>query len=177
MKKLFAILLMALSFQTSAQILVPKKDYVPEKRIARYSFCISLLPAPNSGAVSFGIHRMAPDSTVEVNFIRYETFLRQFSGNEECRANPDRIDFLEKLGIEQYIIKEAWKLRYSSYPFGKSEVPGWGRDNGMPSPAQMEELKQFGIERISDVIYGDNLFNLLRKLNDPAWVAKYKMLR
>ena len=52
-----------------AQVLAPKGSIEMKPRLSRYSFCISLNPSANSGAVSYGIHKLAPDSTQEVNFI------------------------------------------------------------------------------------------------------------
>jgi hypothetical protein len=164
------------TFQLQSQILVPKKDYVPEVRKARYSFGISLLPSGNS-LVTYGIHRMSPDSTVEMNFLSFESFIRQLSGYEQSKANPDKINFMEEYNITPEIIQGLWKLRYAEYPMGKSKETGWGGQSGMPSATQMQLLASFGIQRIGDVVYGENLRKLLIKMNDPLWVGQYQQLK
>lgn len=175
MKHILAILMLVAAMDLCAQpILVRKGEANLEPRLSRYSFCVSLLPAPNSAPVSYGIHQLAPDGTVNVTFMRYESFLRQFGGAEQSRANPDHVDFMEKFGISQKSIRELWKLRYASYPFGKSKEPGWGRECGVPSDGQMQVLKQYGIENVGDVIYGDSLLHLLMDMENPAWVEQYK---
>ncbi len=160
-----------------SQILVPKKDYVPEVRKARYSFGISLLPGYNSNPVSYCIHRMSPDSTVETTFISFDSFIRQFSGFEQSKANPDKIDYMKEYNISQESVQNLWKLRYEEYPFGTSKEVGWGGKLGLPSQAQMQILSGFGVRNIGDVIYGDNLLKLLLKVNDPVWVAQYQQLK
>ncbi len=173
--KLILLIILTTSITTECQVLKPRTEQPqPVARMARYSFCVSLLPSANSGAVCYGIHRQAPDGTVEISFLRYETFLRQFGGSEPSRANPDRDDLMAVYSIKQQTIKDLWKLRYALYPFGKSQETGWGQANGVPNDAQMQILAKYGIERISDVIYGDNLIMLLRDLEDPAWIARYQ---
>ena len=44
----------------------------------------------------------------------------------------------------------------------------------MPSEAQMQILAKYGVERIGDVIYGENLMNLLIDMENPTWVQIYK---
>lgn len=169
------IILFFVDFRADGQILVPKRDRVEiERPQPIYSFCISLLPTPNSDPVCYGIHLLTVDKKSEINFVKFGTFIRQFNGSEPSRANPDRIDFLKKYGINIQTIKELWKIRYAEYPFGKSPEKGWGGKNGMPSEAQMQILSKYGIERIGDVVYGDNLINLLTDMEDPTWVQVYK---
>lgn len=176
--KLFLYLIgLIFTGQLQGQIIVPKKDYVPEVRHARYSFCISLLPGNNSAPVSYGIHRMSPDSTVEVYSISFDSFIRQFSGHEQSKANRDKIDYMKEYNISQESIQQLWKLRYAEYPFGTSKEAGWGGKLGMPSAAQMQLLGTFGIKNIGDVVYDQNLLKLLLKVNDPTWVEQYRQLR
>jgi hypothetical protein len=175
MKRLTFTIFLFTCFQLKSQILVPKKDYVPEVRHARYSFGISLLPSGNT-LVSYGIHRMSPDSTVEMNFLSFDSFVRQFSGFEQSKANPDKINYMEEYKITPESIQSLWKLRYAEYPYGQSKEIGWGGKLGMPSQAQMQLLANFGVKNIGDVIYGENLLKLLIKMNDPVWVGQYQLL-
>lgn len=177
MKRLLTLLLVVAGLNLNAQILVRKGEADQEPRLSRYSFCISLLPGPNSTPVSYGIHILRPNGKSEVNSINYDSFLRQFSGHEESRANPDRINYLDEYGISADIIKGLWKLRYASYPFGNSKEPGLGRDCGVPYDGQMQILKQYGVESVGDFIYGENLIKLLNDLKNPSWVSQYQQSR
>lgn len=157
-----------------AQILVPKGADNPDAfRLARYSFCISLMPSFGQDPVSYGIHCLPYEGKATVRFVSYEAFLRQFGGGEASKANPDRIDLFETNGISQFTLKDLWKLRYAIYPFGNSQAQGWGGQNGVPTEGQMQILSQYGVEFLSDVIYGDNLIRLLKDMQDTRWVGDY----
>ena len=174
--QIFALVILMPVFSASGQIIVPKRDKasIPQAPQPEYSFCISLLPTANGGAATYGIHMLTVDKKVKTTFFTFDSFIRQFSGNEASRANPDRIDNLKKYGLNVQTIKEIWKLRYAQYPFGKSPEKGWGGQTGMPSEAQMQILAKYGVERIGDVIYGENLIRLLTDMEDPTWVQIYK---
>lgn len=174
MKKLFILLAMLWGLNSSAQILVPKKDYVPEVRKSRYSFAMSLIAGANSSPVTFGILRQAPDSTKTFNYLRKDSFMRQVTAAERSKANPDKINFLEEYEIDPAIFDVLWKLKYSEYPYDNSDEKGWGSSKGIPSKGQFEMLEEFGVGKVSDYFYGENLFKLLMKINDPIWVQTYK---
>ena len=162
-----------LGVSANAQVLLPKKSANVAPRLSKFSFCVSLNVSANSGAVSYGIHKLTPDSTQEITFVTYGTFLRQFSGNEQSRANPNRVNMMELNNISRETIRDLWKLRYASYPFGKSEEIGWGGEKGFPSEGQMRILARYGVKNIGDAIYGDNLINLLKDMENPTWVGEY----
>ncbi|MBO7497256.1 MAG: hypothetical protein J6T98_11960 [Salinivirgaceae bacterium] len=174
MKKLIVLLMIMAGLQTQAQILLPKGSDNPEAfRLARYSFCISLMPTAGLDPVSYGIHCLSYDGKATVRFVTYEVFLREFGGGEASKANPDRIDLFEAHGINQFTLKDLWKLRYATYPFGESKALGWGGQNGVPTEGQMQILSQYGMEYLSTVIYGDNLIRLLKDMQDAKWVGDY----
>jgi hypothetical protein len=161
----------------SAQILIPKKDYVPKVGHPRYSFSISLISGANSTPVSFGIYRQNPDSTVEISYLTLSTFVRQAMGYEKSVANPDTINYFETYGIEPKVLDILWKLKYDSYPYGNSQEKGWGTEMGVPTKGQYQMLNEFGIQRIVDYSFGDNVWKFLKKVSDPAWQIQYEQRR
>jgi len=44
----------------------------------------------------------------------------------------------------------------------------------VPDKSQVELLNSFGISRLNDFIFDQDVFNLLKAVNDPAWVNQYK---
>lgn len=171
-KILISNLLLIIAFTTFGQIIIPKKDYVPEIRHSRYSFAISLISGANSSPVSFGIMRENPDSTHEIIFLTADAFLRQASGNETSRANPNKINYFAEKGIDSKILKDLWKLKYDKNPYG--DDLGWGTQLGVPSKAQFSMLSEFGINKMPDYVYGDKLWLFLLKVSDPLWVGQYQ---
>ena len=158
----------------NAQIFVPKDEYEPEIRKSRYSLAICLVSSVNSSGVSYGIMRQKPDSTHEIIFLTESAFIRQASANEKSKANPNKVNYLEKYDINISLFNGLWKLKYDKNPY--TDELGWGTSLGTPSKAQFKMLNKFGIYTLRDYAYGDNLWLFLRKLSDPTWVWQYQSL-
>ena len=170
------ILLLTLFINThivSAQIFVPKEDYVQEIRKSRYSLAICLISGANSTGVSFGMMRQNPDSTHEVIFLTKTSFVRQASGNEKSKGNPNKINHFKENNIDVAILGELWKLRYNKNPY--SDELGWGTKHGVPSKTQFNMLSQFGAYKLKDYIFGEELWLFLQKVSDPTWVGQYQI--
>lgn len=176
MKKIFTINFIILLFVTTShsQILVPKKDYKPEIRKSRYSFCISLVSSGYNSMVSYGIMRQLPDSTQEITHLSRATFIRQMSGAERSKANPEKINFFKENNIASYIFDSMWKLKYNKNPYSARKEAGWATGKNQPSQSQFKMLSEFGITKIADYAYGDKLILFLQKLSDPIWVGEYQ---
>ncbi len=179
MKKIlgFVLLVMLSGYGAFSQIIIPKKDYVPEARHPRYSFSISLISGANSSPVSFGIYRQNPDSTTKIIFLTQEAFLRQATGHENSRANPEKINYFEKYGIDTNVLDQLWKLKYEEFPYEKSDELGWGSSLGVPSKGQFSLLSNFGIQQMTDVCFGENVWLFLQKVSDPVWQGQYQQMR
>lgn len=171
------LLLMLINFSAFSQIIIPKKDYVPEARHPRYSFSISLISGANSSPVSFGIYRQNPDSTTEIIFLTQDAFLRQASGHENSRANPEKINYFNKYGIDTKVLDQLWKLKYEQFPYENNDEFGWGSSMGVPSEGQFSLLSNFGIQHITDVCFGENVWLFLQKVSDPVWQGQYQQMR
>lgn len=168
---LFFVLMISV-FTVSSQILIPKKDYVPEIRQSRYSFAICLISGANSKGVSYGIMRQNPDSTHEVIFLTRSTFIRQVSANEKSRANPNKINYFDKYGVDAAVLDQLWKLKLDKNPY--SDALGWGTKHGVPSKDQFIMLNEFGIFKLRDYVFADELWLFLQKVNNPVWVGQYQ---
>ena len=174
MKYRYLFILLLITQISLGQILVPKKDYVPEIRQSRYSLAICLMSGANSIGVSYGIMRQNPDSTHEIIFLTKSSFIRQATGHEKSRANPNKIDFFKEYNINYKVLDNIWKLRYDQNPYTKEQ--GWGTKLGVPSKAQYGMLNQFDVYKLRDYIFGDKLWLFLQKMNDPAWIGQYHNL-
>jgi len=119
--------------------------------------------------------RQNPDSTYEIIFLTKDAFILQASGYEQSLANPEKINFFEKNKLNPSILNEIWRLKHDVYPYGNSEEMGWGTKVGVPSKAQFGMLKEFGLEQMTDYAFGEHLWLLLIRLNDPLWTASYQL--
>ncbi len=121
-----------------------------------------------------------------------DQFCLRIRGHEKSMANPDHQDLLALYGIEDTcqidalgrvathgIIDSLWKLRYAVYPYHieSPDTLGWTgniQNPYVPTPAQKRILAQMGMDTVFYTIFGDNLFHLLKAMEDPQWVANYK---
>lgn len=142
-------------------------------------FGFVLLPGSNDLVRFYEIH-INDDSTMKYTQLTMDGFVNRAAGRERSAANPTKDDFFRNFGIRDYnIVSKLWQLRYKEYPYFTQvqHEPGWSNNDEypeLPSPQQFEILKQFGIERLSSICYGDKCFMLLACMENPEWVTRYK---
>jgi hypothetical protein len=70
---------------------------------------------------------------------------------------------------------DLWKIRFYEHP-SIYDAKGWSKGQYKPSRAQMQYLqKNYGIKNIlTEYIYGDSLYKLLRDIQDPNWIDLYR---
>ena len=134
----------------------------------------------SGGLVNFALIKPLGNGKRKVILITKDNFLQQASGKQKSMGNPKKIDFFEKYQIKNpEMVDQLWKLRYKTYPNLTREKmdPGWSENDSipfLPTGAQMNILRGFGIERFTDYIYGDNAFRLISSMEDPVWIKNYK---
>lgn len=134
----------------------------------------------SGGLANFALIKPLPNGKKKIILLTKDNFIQQAMGKQKSMGNPKKIDFFEKYQIKSpSILDHLWKLRYKTYPNLTLEKmdPGWSENDSipfLPSEAQMNILRGFGIERFTDYIYDDEAFRLLSSMEDPAWVKNYK---
>ncbi|MEE3447150.1 MAG: hypothetical protein VZQ51_00895 [Bacteroidales bacterium] len=142
-------------------------------------FGFVLLPGSNDLVRFYEIH-INDDSTMKYTQLSMDGFVNRAAGRERSSANPSKDDFFRNFGVKDYnIVSKLWMLRYKEYPYFTQvqHEPGWSNNDEypeLPSPQQFAILKQFGIERLSSICYGDKCFMLLACMENPEWVNRYK---
>ena len=73
--------------------------------------------------------------------------------------------------------KDLWKVRFNEHPYNSGLI-GWGQDQYKPSQGQQVYLEQnYGIKNIlTQYIYGDSLFKLLKNVQDKEWIKSYQTI-
>ncbi len=139
-------------------------------------FGISLQPNYD-GLITFAIIEINNKGDV-VNriFMGQQNWLHQIIGIQQSVANPEGKNLLKEAGLNgPEVIGDLWKLRYAEHPYDNSpSAKGWAAKPRIPSEGQMQMLQHFGIKTINDYFYGQNLLDLLKSLDDPAWVSEYQ---
>lgn len=142
-------------------------------------FC--LLPG-FTGLVRFYRIHQDIDGKFKYTQISQDEFMHSFAGKIRNPANPKSENLFNNYGVKDpNIVTQLWKLRYKEYPLfpmsGQPPEQGWSTNDSipeLPSPAQMDILANYGIKKISDFCYGENVLFLFRDMCNPQWVAKYK---
>lgn len=151
------------------------KSQIDSNYVSKYYFGFSL--SPNySTLITFAIVEISPKGDIKYNFLSRQNWMHQIVGIQESLANPTGTNILKDIGLEgPDVIGDLWKLRYSETPYANQAVEkGWAGKLTIPTEGQMEMLKQFGVETINNWFYGENMYRLLKAMNDPAWVAEYQ---
>jgi hypothetical protein len=163
--KIFIIVLLFISSKINCQI----------DDNAQYQFAISLQPN-NQDIITFALISLnSKGEVVDRIFLKREDWIRQIIGIQQSKANPEGRNILKEAGLSgTEVINDLWKLRYSEWPYHGGNEKGWASKPRIPSEEQMKMLNKFGLYTINDYIYGKKLIELLKSLEDPAWVSEYQ---
>lgn len=177
MKKLILILSIAIfSVSLFAQETVP---FGTQEKNVEYYFGFRIVPT-YGGVVQYCIVYSPNGKDIEeAQAISKATFFEEIQGKEWSLANPDTTNILAKRDIKKETFDNIWKLRYREYPLGgrdSTNNTGWSShiNNYVPANAQMDILKQYGVEQINGTFWGENAFRLLKDMEDKAWVRAYR---
>src|SRR5690606_36687566 len=120
-----------------------------------------------------------------------EQFMYQALGYYPSLANPKKENLFVKHGVDScflvvneidkvigYYAKpfyDLWKLRFYEHPM-EFDMKGWSQDRIKPSAYQMKLLyEQSGVNNVlTHYFSGDNLFKLVKDVQDQQWVAAYR---
>ena len=104
--------------------------------------------------------------------------MAQITGKMASKANPDKINFLEKYKIDPESFENLWKLRYIDYPYEGNMEKGWAGLDFAPTPAQWAFLKNnYGYASFDQLLYGEKMWELVKDSQAQAWQAQYKSLK
>ena len=145
-----------------------------------YYLGFNLIPNAGGSLVNFALIKPQANGKQKVILLTQDNFISQCSGKQKSLGNPDKINFFKKYNIKNLaILNNLWKLRYTEYPYRTEQKPekGWSQNDEIPyipSLAQLNMLKKFGIERLNDYFYGEKAFKLLQAIENPQWLKSYK---
>lgn len=147
-----------------------------DKKVAEYFLGYSIVVNSSGESVRFGMIRISPNGATKVTPLSKINFFLQAAGKQRSRANENKIDYWEQYQIHPKLIDELWKIKYSEYPFQRSgDIAGWANLKYAPSPGQLKYLSKYGFKKsVSDFIYGEKCFQLLKDLQSPDWQYDYQ---
>ncbi len=184
---IFIIMASFLSFSSH------KTNYV------KYEFAFNLGASYNTQLVSFSIVGTKDNQIIYKKNISESSFIRQISGVELSKANPEKINYFEKYeltdcfykydsikdiyvdGYNCFRLSDLWALKYGRNPHCPGDcipaegmlVKGWAAQNFRPSWPQLQILQQYGIINIDDTFHGEKMFQLFSDMKDSNWIYTY----
>lgn len=159
--------------------------------IRKTYFGIGLFTGAHSSLVTFAFISTTNGKVTGAEIIRRDRFIYTALGHWPGAANLQRENLFEKhdvdsvfllksesnkiLGYYAPVFEQLWKIKFYEHPF-EFDSRGWSQGQYKPSLYQKEFLrKEYGVQNIlSEYIYGDTLFKLLRDVQNPSWVNEYK---
>jgi hypothetical protein len=181
-RKIAAILILLCLFSGhSAQAQNGKKIY----------FAIGLFTSGHSQMVTYAFISTTNGSVLGAEIVRKERFIYSALGYWPSSANPKKEDLFLKHNVDSVFLvvnesnkvigyyekpfEELWKIRFKEHPYQYDEY-GWSQGLYTPSLGQQLYIKkEYGVHNIlTQYIYGDSLFKLLRDVQNPGWVSAYK---
>lgn len=189
LRKLIAVIIIVLLFND--KLFAQDDDIIPfgeDSVYQEYYLGFSIKSNMNGGLVNFALIKPLPDGKRKVILLTKDAFMFQAAGRQKSPGNPKKINLFEKYQIKNpNIVNSLWKLRYKENPnqplseylghTASRNNAGWSQNDEipfLPTEAQMDILRGFGIERFSDYIYNEKAFGLLKAMEDPEWVRAYK---
>ncbi|MBN2668449.1 MAG: hypothetical protein JXR60_04395 [Bacteroidales bacterium] len=151
---------------------------VAQQKESEYYLGLRLFDSGSGDLLRFGIIKIAPDGSKTITYITKISFFLQAAGEEESKANPEKINYWKTLQVDARNVEMLWKLKYAEYPYERREdTEGWAAWLMKPSRGQLEFLKKYGFNKsISDFIYGQKCFDLIKDIQDPEWQYQYSTL-
>lgn len=154
---------------------------------------IGFFVGANSTVLTYAFVSTRDGKIVGSQVVRKERFMYVALGHWPGYVNPNRENLFNKHNIDScFLIKDEydkvidyycppftqlWKVRFKEHPV-QYDLRGWSHGKYKPSQKQLEFLEQeYGIHNIlTEYIYGDSLFKLLRDVKNQDWIANYMSL-
>jgi len=201
LKKLIFLILFIFSFsEIYAQINTFGEKEETQKE---WFFALRLMANSYGGLIQTAVVKPKSEGGYQIQYVPQESWIRQVIGLETSKANPDRENLIRKYnvfeipgefskkgnaGISEFtksktkaILDNLWRLKYSEYPYfnpERNQDKGWAKNpdikiTWMPSESQIQLLKPYGINNLSDFFIGEHLFDLLKDVRTRDWQNRY----
>ncbi len=158
-------------------------------------FAIGLMPGTNNNLISFAIIKQSGGTYLGTQQLSQQQFMFFALGYWPNRANINKENLFLKNGIagveltyndfgkvNGYTtgpIDSIWKLKYQSHPMSRKMPSGWSQGHYNPSRNQAMYLyERYGVLNVNTHYFvGENLFQLLKDVQDTNWVNAYQAIQ
>lgn len=159
--------------------------------LQKQHFAIAFFTGAHSQLITFAFVKTVDGKVTGAEIVTKERFIFTALGHWPHPVNLKREDFFQKYNVDSCfllrndlnkivgyyapVLDELWKVRFYEHPYQFDQL-GWSQGQYKPSIYQSEFLKkEYGLVNVlTDYLYGDSLFKLLRDVQTPGWVVEYK---
>jgi len=200
-RNILIILFVSIAISSSSQINTFGEE--GDETATNFVFAIKLMPSLNGNLVQVAVKLKDSEDPKSVEYLTFNGFARQIAGYESSKANPNKENLIEKYNVfevpseatekgnseiifytvkkTEVILNNLWRLKYSEYPYFSMERnsdKGWAKHQDinitwLPSDSQMNILRQYGINELSEFIEGEDAMRLLKDVRDREWQNRY----
>jgi hypothetical protein len=161
----------------------------------RNQFAIGLVPNANNGLISFAIMTKIGENYITAQHLSRQQFMYFSLGYWPSKANIEKVNLYAKYdikGVELTYddfgkvngytcgpIDQLWRIKYQHHPMFRDRPAGWSQSPYSPSESQAKYLfETYGVLNVNTHYFvGEKLFQLLKDIQDPNWVAAYQALQ
>mgnify|MGYP006981759263 CR=1 FL=1 len=154
---------------------------------------VGLFAGANSTVVTYAFVTTRDGKIVGSEIVRKQRFMYTAMGHWPGFVNIKRENLFLKNNLDSCFLVEdeygkivdyycpifdsLWKVRFVEHPT-HYDLYGWSHGKYKPSIKQLEYLsKEYGIQNLlTDYIYGENLYKLLRDMQKTSWIINYSSL-
>ncbi|MCQ2606809.1 MAG: hypothetical protein MJ204_09790 [Bacteroidales bacterium] len=155
-----------------------QKENNPELRVTVTGYFGISLITTHMGFVRYGFIQIKSTGEQKITWLSREQFMSQVAGEMVSKANPEKKNLLEEKKISASTFDNLWKLRYAEYPYDGSNEKGWAGKDFMPSDAQLAFLKRnYHYNGLDQFFYGEDMWRLIKDMQDPNWQNQYSSLK
>jgi len=155
-----------------------------------YHFAVGIFTSSHSQMLTYAVILETGGVIISSQVMDEQRFMYYIMGHWPTVANPQKINLLEANGVDScflwandknkiigYYAKPfqfLWKLRYKTNPY-KYDEDGWSHKYYKPSESQARFLyENYGVKNLLiDFFVGENLYKLLRDVQNQEWVDSY----
>ena len=154
-------------------------------------FAVGLFTSAHSSMVTYAIVTFQNGQMVSASVLSEQRFMYEAMGHWPSIANPEKKNLFYLNGVDSCLLikndfdkvisyyakpfYDLWRIRFYEHPMD-FDNRGWSQGQYKPSLYQARILHEsYGVSNVlTDYIYGDSLFKLLRDVQDPEWIYTYK---
>lgn len=154
---------------------------------------IGFFAGANSTVITYAFISTRDGKIISSEPVRKQRFMYTAMGHWPGYVNLKRENLLFKNDVDSSFLVEdeygkivdyycpifdsLWKVRFFEHPT-VYDAYGWSHGRYRPSQKQLEYLaNEYGIQNLlTEYIYGENLYKLLRDMQNTSWIINYSSL-